>query len=96
MAVMTAMVVTVAMEDRLVGSEQGIEAMEAMEATVTESRVLAVVLAATREVGYSSARASYAVVDTNNRGGVATNSKGTVAAVVAAMVVVVKAHVFVP
>jgi hypothetical protein len=101
MAATAAMAVTAAMEDSLVGSEQAIEAMEAMEAmeaTATDSRAPAVALAVTREVGRSSARASRAVVDTNNRVGAATSSRVAAvavvaASVVAAAVVAVEAHV---
>ena len=86
-----AMAVTVATEDSLVDSEQAMEAMEAMETTVTDSGAPAVALAVTREVGRSSARASRAVVNTNNRVGAATSSR-----VVAASVVAAEAHVSAP
>ena len=81
-----------AMEDRLVDLEQALEeAMEAMEATATDSGAPAVALAVTREVGRSNARASRAVVNTNNRVGAATSSR-----VVAASVVAAEAHVSAP
>ena len=86
-----AMAVTAATEDSLVDSEQAMEAMEAMETTVTDSGAPAVALAVTREVGRSSARASRAVVNTNNRVGAATSSR-----VVAASVVAAEAHVSAP
>src|SRR4030081_1572913 len=81
-----------AMEDRLVDLEQALaEAMEVMEATATDSGVPAVALAVTREVGRSSARASRAVVNTNNRVGAATSSM-----VVAGSGVVAEAHISAP
>jgi hypothetical protein len=85
------MAVTVIMEDSLVGSKSAMEAMEAVEAieaTVMDWRVPVVVLAATREVGRCSTKASHAVVDTNHRLRAATCSK-----VVAASVMAVEAYV---
>jgi hypothetical protein len=81
------MAVTTAMEDSLVGSEQ------AMEATATDARAPAVALAVTMEVGRSSTRANRAVVDTNNRVGVTTNSRVAASMVVAVVVRAVKAHI---
>jgi hypothetical protein len=75
-----AMVVIAVIEDSLVDSEQALE--EAMEVMAMDSRTPAVVLTVIREVGHSSARVSHAVVNTNNRVGVATSSRNTVASVV--------------
>jgi hypothetical protein len=82
-------------EDSLVDSEQALdetmEVIEAMAATAMDSGVLAVALAVTREVGYSSAKGSHTMVNTNNKVGAATSSR-----VAAALVVVAEAHVSVP
>jgi hypothetical protein len=78
-----------AMEDSVVDSEQALE--EAIEVTATDSGVPAVALAVNREVGCSNARASCAMVNTNNRVGVATSSS-----VAAAAVVVLEAHISMP
>jgi hypothetical protein len=91
MAVMAAMAVTAATENSLVGLEQAMDAMEAIEAMATDSKALAVALAATRDVGRSSARASRAVMDTNNRVGVATSSR-----IMTASVVAIEAHISTP
>jgi hypothetical protein len=84
------MAVTAVTKDRLVDSEEGMEAM------AMDSKALAVVRAATRKVGRRTAMANRAVVDTNNRVGAATSSRVAAAAVVVAMVVAVEAHVSTP
>jgi hypothetical protein len=83
------MTVMAAMGDRLVDSEQALE--EAMEVTAMDSGVPAVVLVVIREVGCSSTRGSHAVMNINNRVGVATSSRD-----VAAAVVVVEAYISTP
>ena len=85
------MAVMAAIEDSLVDSEQAMEAMEAMEAMAMDLGAPVVALAVTREVGRSSARASHAVVNTNNRVGAATSSRVVVVSVVEA-----EAHVSAP
>jgi hypothetical protein len=92
--VMTGMTVMAVIENNVVPSEQAMEVMETMEATAMALRILVVALAATREVGCSSTRASCIMVDTNNKVGVATSSMVMVAAVVT--VVAVKAHISTP
>jgi hypothetical protein len=76
------MTVTVAIEDSLLDFEQALEeTMEAMEATAIDSGVYAVALAVTRKFGHSSAKASQAIVNTNNWVRVATSSRVAVATV---------------